>query len=112
MAFYLDGNNFVQPPTLGEYKVVYFKKGGTARTIAVDFRADVNDTVIIDVEEDGEYTFKVYFANSDFSRSRVAISTCTMETNTRGCKIYYLNPNFVKELVEFVVDLQYCGFRV
>lgn len=84
MAFYLD-NNVVEPPSSGYYKVVY-EANGTTRDVTVDIRADVNDTSLVDLERDDEYTFKVYFFD-DSQFSRVAISTCTVDTNVRRGEI-------------------------
>ena len=87
MAFYLD-DNVVEPPSSGYYTVVY-EVTGTTRNITVDITADMNDTSLVDLEEDNKYIFKVYFfVSSQFSR--VAISTCTVDTNVRRGKIMFV----------------------
>ena len=85
MAFYMD-RNVVQPPSSGNYTVVY-EVSGTTRNITIDITADMNDTCLVDLEEDNDYTFKIYFNHSDFSR--VAIATRTVNTNNRRGKILF-----------------------
>ena len=81
-AYYLDGDDgSVQPPIAGTYLVVY-DVNGTTRNITVNNRADVNDTAVVDLAEDGMYTFSVYFTNRDFS-TIVAIASCSVDTDLR-----------------------------
>lgn len=86
MAFYMNGN-VVGPPSSGSYIVVYEVNGTTHNTV-IDITADVNDTSLVDLEEDNDYTFKIYFF-TESSFSRVAISTCTINTNVRRSKILF-----------------------
>ena len=78
----MDEDGYLKVPETGGYEVVYEANGTTYK------RSEVNNTALINLQEDNEYTFYVYFTREDYHRR--AIATCSVDTNTRRSKILAL----------------------
>ena len=88
-AYYLDDEGFVVPPLEGAYKISY-EAGGITHNVTVGLGDVVNDSAIVDLQQDDKYTFYVYFElTTRFLIDRVAIASCTVNTVGRICKSYY-----------------------
>lgn len=84
-AFFLNQDGYLTVPETGNYEVVY-EANGEMHTVTVDIGAEVNNIALIDLQEDDEYTFYVYFSRREYSRRAIS-QPCTVDTNTRRSKI-------------------------
>lgn len=89
-AYFLSSEGYVLPPTFGHYNIVY-EASGVSETVTVGLNAAVNNSAVIDLPTDGEYTFYLFFENdrnNNYEIYRVAISSCTVDTIPRRRKLY------------------------
>jgi hypothetical protein len=77
----VSSDGFAVPPEGGSYVIVY-EASGTNYSRTVDARST---TTLVDLPMDGQYTFRVYFNDTQFPVT--AIAECKNDTFIRRSKI-------------------------